>query len=107
MCLGLKIYTYHTIFSLINLCFSCLALIFLSYTILQVKLFKEWSAKWPEENKIKLKEKICEIDAAFSEKLNQEILNGYNLNGNGTSGTSSPTDQAPPIAELQNGAIVA
>lgn len=76
------------------------------YNFFQVKLFKEWSAKWPEENKIKLKEKICEIDAAFSEKLNQEILNGYS-NGNGTSGTSSPTDQAPPIAELQNGAIVA
>lgn len=74
--------------------------------LFQVKLFKEWSAKWPEENKIKLKEKICEIDAAFSEKLNQEILNGYS-NGNGTSGTSSPTDQAPPIGELQNGAIVA
>lgn len=72
-----------------------------------MKLFKEWSAKWPEDNKIKLKEKICEIDAAFSEKLNQEILNGYS-NGNGTSGTSSPTDQAPPpIAELQNEAVVA
>lgn len=72
----------------------------------QVKLFKEWSAKWPEDNKIKLKEKICEIDVSFGEKLNQEILNGYS-NGNGTSGSSSPTDQAPPIAELQNEAIVA
>lgn len=69
----------------------------------RVKLFKEWCAKWPEDYKIKLKEKICEIDAAFGEKLNQEILNGYS-NGNGT---SSPTDQAIPIAELQNEAIVA
>lgn len=77
-----------------------------SIELFQVKLFKEWSAKWPEDNKIKLKEKICEIDASFGEKLNQEILNGYS-NGNGTSGSSSPTDQAPPIAELQNEAIVA
>lgn len=68
-----------------------------------MKLFKEWSAKWPEDYKIKLKEKICEIDAAFGEKLNHEILNGYS-NGNGT---ASPTDQAIPIAELQNEAIVA
>lgn len=52
--------------------------------LFQVKLFKEWSAKWPEDNKIKLKEKICEIDTAFGEKLNQEILNGFS-NGNGTS----------------------
>lgn len=70
-------------------------------------MFKEWSAKWPEDYKIKLKEKIWEIDAGFGEKLNQEILNGYS-NGNGISdsGTSSP-EQAPPIAELQNEAIVA
>lgn len=74
----------------------------------QVKLFKEWSSKWPEDYKIKLKEKIGEIDGNFAEKLNKEILNGYS-NGNGSvgSGTSSPTDQAPPIAELQNEAIVA
>lgn len=73
-----------------------------------MKLFKEWSGKWPEDYKIKLKEKIGEIDGNFAEKLNQEILNGYS-NGNGSvgSGTSSPTDQAPPIAELQNEAIVA
>lgn len=69
-------------------------------------MFKEWCANWPEDYKIKLKEKICEIDAGFGEKLNHEILNGYS-NRNDTSGSSSPTDQAPPIAELQNEAIVA
>lgn len=74
-----------------------------------MKLFKEWSAKWPEDYKIKLKEKISELDGNFAEKLNQEILNGYtNGHGSAGSGTSSPTDQAaPPIAELQNEAVVA
>lgn len=69
-------------------------------------MFREWSSKWPEDHKIKLKEKVCEIDTNFGEKLNHEILNGFS-NANGTSGSSTPTEQAPPIAELQNEAIVA
>lgn len=72
----------------------------------QVKLFREWSSKWPEDHKLILKEKVCELDAAFGEKLNKEILNGYS-NGNGLdSGASSPVEQ-PPIAAIQNEAIVA
>lgn len=72
----------------------------------QVKLFREWSSKWPEEHKLKLKEKVCELDTVFGEKLNTEILNGYS-NGNGLdSGSSSPVEQ-PPIAAIQNEAIVA
>lgn len=80
----------------------------LAIQLLQVKLFKEWNAKWPEDYKFELREKIVEIDSNFAGKLSQEIFNGYS-NGNGSvgSGTSSPTDQAPPIAELQNEAIVA
>lgn len=70
----------------------------------QVKLFREWSAKWPEDHKIKLKEKICEIDAAFTEKLNREILNGYS-NGDDIENESS-ADQPTAIA-IQNEAIVA
>lgn len=71
-----------------------------------MKLFREWSSKWPEDHKIKLKEKLFEMDAGFGEKLNHEILNGFSAT-NGTSGSSTPTEQAPPIAELQNEAIVA
>lgn len=76
------------------------------YRILQVKLFREWSSKWPADQKLKLKEKVCEIDASFVDKLKEEITNGF-TNGNGVaSGQSSPTEPQPPIL-IQNEAIVA
>lgn len=64
----------------------------------QVKLFREWSAKWPEDLKIKLKEKILELDGEFGEKLSAEIAE-TNALVNGTT---------PPAAELPaNEGIVA
>lgn len=72
-------------------------------TLFQVKLFREWSAKWPEDHKMKLKEKVCEIDATFGEKLNKEILNGYS-NGDDVA-AAEPADQ--PAIAIQNEAIVA
>lgn len=76
--------------------------------LFQVKLFREWSSKWPVDHKLKLKEKVCEIDVSFVEKLKQEMSNGF-TNGNGTaasSGQSTPTEPQPPIV-IQNEAIVA
>lgn len=55
---------------------------------------------------MKLKEKVCEIDASFLEKLKEEVSNGF-TNGNGTaSGQSTPTEPQAPII-IQNEAIVA
>lgn len=52
---------------------------------------------------MKLKEKVCEADATFGEKLNHEILNGYS-NGDDVA-AAEPADQ--PAIAIQNEAIVA
>lgn len=41
----------------------------------RIKLFKEWSSKWPEDMKIKLKEKVIELDGKLGEKLEEELSN--------------------------------
>lgn len=48
---------------------------------LKVKLFREWSAKWPMDLKLKLKEKVLEIDPAYFERLNGELVGAINGNG--------------------------
>lgn len=69
--------------------------------MIQVKLFREWSPKWPEEHKLLIKEKLSEIEPAFGEKLKDEILNGF-TNGNGVSPESSPTDPlAPQLIKIE------
>lgn len=39
----------------------------------RVKLFREWSAKWPEDVKLKLKDKVLEIDPTFGDRLDAEL----------------------------------
>ncbi|KAH8386289.1 hypothetical protein KR200_000019 [Drosophila serrata] len=39
----------------------------------RIKLFREWSPKWPIEFKCKLQEKISEIDAKVGEKIINEL----------------------------------
>lgn len=39
----------------------------------QVKLFKEWTPKWPDHLRSKLVDKLNEIDSEFGLKLNQEL----------------------------------
>lgn len=48
----------------------------------RIKLFKEWTPKWTEDLKLKLKEKVIELDGKIGEKLNEE-LSTVITNGNG------------------------
>lgn len=61
---------------------------------LQIKLFREWSPKWPIEFKYKLQEKISEIDTKVGEKIINELRGPHgvhngdvavHLNANGAS----------------------
>ncbi|CRK90452.1 CLUMA_CG004156, isoform A [Clunio marinus] len=45
----------------------------LSIFLCRVKLFKEWTPKWPNRLRSKLIEKLNEIDSEFGLKLNQEL----------------------------------
>lgn len=40
---------------------------------LQVKLFKEWTPKWPDQLRARIIDKLNEIDSEFGLKLNQEL----------------------------------
>lgn len=64
----------------------------------RIKLFKEWSPKWPEEMKNRLKEKIIEMDSRVAEKIILELkaASGVEVTTNG----NSPSDEP---AELFNG----
>lgn len=70
---------------------------------LQVKLFREWSSKWPAELKERLEAKVLEIDPEFGEKLKTEISSGVS-NRNGVLEENS-SEHASPI--IQNEGIVA
>ncbi|XP_017057617.1 uncharacterized protein LOC108098925 [Drosophila ficusphila] len=49
----------------------------------RIKLFREWSPKWPIEFKCKLQEKISEIDAKVGEKIINELRGPHSVhNGN-------------------------
>lgn len=51
---------------------------------MQVKLFREWNPKWPEDFKLMLKEKVTEIDPPYGDRVKEEILNTLAPeNGNG------------------------
>lgn len=88
---GFKQIIYLTEYFLLNLHF-----------ILQVKLFREWNPKWPDDFKLKLKEKVTELDPPYGERVKEEILNAFSPeNGNGiaTNGDSpSPVIPNEPIA---------
>ncbi|XP_068155250.1 uncharacterized protein [Drosophila tropicalis] len=47
----------------------------------RIKLFREWSPKWPIEFKCKLQEKINEIDANVGEKIINELKGPTGHNG--------------------------
>lgn len=68
-----------------------------------MKLFREWSSKWPAELKERLETKVLEIDPEFGEKLKSEIIPSI-PNGNGVLDENTPEISTPII---QNEAIVA
>lgn len=57
---------------------------------LQVKLFKEWTPKWPDQLRSRLIDKLNEIDSEFGLKLNQELEEALKVE-----------DEAPVV--VQNG----
>jgi len=86
---------------------------FLTVHCPQIKLFREWSPKWPIEFKCMLQEKISEIDAKVGEKIINELRGPHSvhngdvavhLNANGTSeeGGDPELEQpsAVPVAEV-------
>lgn len=63
-----------------------------------MKLFREWSAKWPEDFKIELKEKVLEIDPTFEERLCAK-LNGVcnGIDENAAAAAKDDADEPPHI----------
>lgn len=55
----------------------CIARIELPATVTldrsQVKLFTQWTPKWPDQLRSRLVDKLNEIDSEFGLKLNQEL----------------------------------
>lgn len=59
-------------------------------------MFKEWSARWPDQLRSKLVDKLNELDSDFGQKVNEsleahleaidEINNVPTTNGNATNG---------------------
>ncbi|XP_017004988.2 uncharacterized protein [Drosophila takahashii] len=77
----------------------------------RIKLFREWSPKWPIEFKCQLQEKISEIDAKVGEKIINELRGPHSahngdvavhLNANGASeeGGDSELEQLSSVAEV-------
>ncbi|EDV91393.1 uncharacterized protein LOC6568449 [Drosophila grimshawi] len=72
----------------------------------RIKLFREWSPKWPIEFKCQLQEKINELDPKVGEKIINELKTPHamhngdvsvQLNVNGTSGNEhAELDQSTP-----------
>lgn len=60
----------------------------------RIKLFKEWTPKWPEEMKIRLKEKIIEMDSKVAEKIILELksASGVEVTTNGNSPSDEPAE---------------
>lgn len=71
--------------------------------LFQMKLYREWYPKWSDAVKASLKEKICEIDAAFAEKLQEELKALENGNGHAETGEvvedveEAAIEVSPPI----------
>ncbi|XP_052866881.1 uncharacterized protein C14orf119 [Anopheles cruzii] len=59
----------------------------------RVKLFNEWSIKWPEEFKIKLMDRLEQIDGPIAARIRAELLDG---SSNGV------TDEATPRELMEN-----
>jgi hypothetical protein len=47
--------------------------LFCGFLSIQMKLFKEWSQKWPDQLRSKLIDKLNELDSDFGQKLNENL----------------------------------
>lgn len=59
--------------SIAGLCFNRQQITFHERNSSQVKLFKDWTPKWPNQLRSRLIDKLNEIDSEFGLKLNQEL----------------------------------
>jgi hypothetical protein len=67
-----------------------------------MKLFKEWSPKWPDNIKTKLVEKINEMDEEFGEKLQQELSSVLSVVANGSTSSNGDLNSDDfPTPEVQ------
>lgn len=69
-----------------------------------MKLFREWSSKWPEDLKIKLKEKVIELDEKLGERLQDELKSlGLTPLTNGNAEPTAVEDsEEPEVAPVQD-----
>ncbi|XP_014092497.2 uncharacterized protein [Bactrocera oleae] len=58
----------------------------------RIKLFREWNKKWPTELKLKLQEKVTEIDSKVGEKITKEIMPNAEEQVNGCNGNAVATE---------------
>lgn len=66
---------------------------------MQVKLFKEWSSRWPDPLRSKLIDKLNELDSDFGQKLNESLeAHLENIDNNAT--------EDVPSNETTNGCAV-
>lgn len=75
-------------------------------------MFKEWSAKWPEDTKRNLKEKVLEIDPTLTEKLAAELAGSADVSSlinencdSNENGDALHVEQTPFV--IQGEAVVA
>uniref|UniRef100_A0A034WC36 Uncharacterized protein n=1 Tax=Bactrocera dorsalis TaxID=27457 RepID=A0A034WC36_BACDO len=68
----------------------------------RIKLFREWNKKWPAELKLKLQEKVTEIDSKVGEKITNEITPNANEHVNGCNGDAVATETFDEVNE-ENG----
>ncbi|KAH8354220.1 hypothetical protein KR084_003613 [Drosophila pseudotakahashii] len=84
----------------------------------RIKLFREWSPKWPIEFKCQLQEKISEIDAKVGEKIINELRGPHSvhngdvavhLNANGASeeGGDSELEQLSSVSVAEVAEVAA
>ncbi|XP_055907273.1 uncharacterized protein C14orf119 [Eupeodes corollae] len=71
----------------------------------RIKLFKEWSPKWPEEMKNRLKEKIIEMDSKVAEKIIQELKSASGIEVT-TNGNTTPESESVELVVNGNNVAV-
>lgn len=61
----------------------------------RVKLFNEWSSKWPETHRSKLLERLTELDASFGAQVHRELAGEPRTTPNSSS-TDDPEEFGDP-----------
>lgn len=72
----------------------------------RVKLFREWSQKWPAATKDRLKEKLKELDNGIMDKIEEELKVVENGNGHNMSNGDVEEEKEQIKQELENDLVV-